>query len=162
MSMVRLANWWLRSRPLLLCSLSTVAQGCGNAEPSSVAYTDWILFRETAGNHERYLIVAPDGAYESAVLNEHRARKGKLTDAQIEQLQGLVSEHQFDTYLDEALAGCQSSGIDDAIETVRWSENIAGSVHARGGCWSRANVASEETRAFLDTISDMQMTLAAQ
>jgi hypothetical protein len=146
-------------KTLLLLALCGPSIGCGNAARSTPAVTDWVYFRETLGDdRERYLNVQADGTYESAVLDEHVVQKGKLTDAQTEHLEELTSEAQFDAYLNEAASDCTiKDGV--AIQTVRWREEVKGTLHMRGGCWVRMYVESAETQYFLDALSTMQQDL---
>jgi hypothetical protein len=149
----------LSTHALLLLALCGPSIGCGNAATPTPALTDWVYFRETVGDgRERYLNVQADGTYESAVLDEHIAQGGKLTDAQIEQLEQLTSESQFDRYLEESESDCTAKD-DVAIQTVRWREDIEGILHMRGGCWVRMEIESAETQYFLDAISKMQQDL---
>jgi len=147
------------ARALLLLGLCGVSTGCGSSATSTPAVTDWVYFRETVGDRERYLNVQADGTYESAVLDEHKTRTGTLADSQIEQLKGLMSEAQFDAYLEESASDCEAIDSDIVVQTVRWREQAGSVLHMRGGCWIRMDVENAKTRAFLDTISDMQRDL---
>ena len=129
-------------------------------EPSSPPSNTWLYYRETAGSRERYLTIAHDGSYESAVLHEHIARQGTLPDEPRTRLLRLISEDQFNLYLEEGLADCQAAARDDvAVTTVLWQRD---SSHSRSGCWVREAVEGEQTEKFIDTISDIQLDLISQ
>jgi hypothetical protein len=129
-------------------------------EPSSPPLTTWIHYREQAGSRERYLTIQQDGSYESAILHEHIARHGTLLDEQRTRLLELISEDQFEDYLEEGLADCEAAIRDGvAVTIVIWQRD---SYDWRRGCWAREDVKGEQTEKFIDTISDVQMELAGQ
>jgi hypothetical protein len=130
-------------------------------ESSSPPLTTWLHYREQAGSRERYLTIQQDGSYESAILHEHIARHGTLSDEQRTRLLKLISEDQFEAYLEEGLAdGCEAAIRDGvAVTIVLWQRD---SHDWRRGCWARDDAKGEQTVKFIDTISDVQMELIGQ
>lgn len=142
--------------------IAVLAGGCADPEPTSTAETYWIYFRQTTGNEERQLGVWADGSYYTAVLGQPPSRRGTLTSDEMNELDALVSEEQFDRYQVEATDNCEPNQGDVEVTSITWSETTQDTAYLRYGCWWRAEVKDEMTAIFLETISNLQRALMTE